>query len=152
MVKVIILKKNLLGNIGDIVKVKSGYARNYLIPYGYALYTYEYNLNKFSKKKLLNEKNIDKKIKEYKKIYNKILKLSPLKLGFRCSDNGKLFGSLNSLDICNIISKTIKYKISRKSVSIVGGKIKYLGEYSIDICLYKEHKIKIILNIISLNN
>ncbi len=152
MIKVIILKKFLLGNIGDIIKVKSGYARNYLIPYGYVLYACKYNLNKFSKENLLNKDNIDKKNKEYKKIYNKILKLSPLKLSFRCSDNGKLFGSLNSLDICNIISKNINYKISRKCVSIMGGKIKYLGEYIVNISLYKKYTINFILNIVSLNN
>ncbi len=149
MIKIIIIKKNSLGKIGNILNVKLGYARNYLIPYNFALYATKNNINKFNRINLIKDIKDKNKKKKLHIIYKNIILLSPIKLYYKCSKNGKLFDSLNSNDISNIISKKLNYKLSKKSIILLNGPIKFIGKHLINISLNKK-KIDFYINIIAI--
>lgn len=150
MIKVIVLKNSNLGKIGDIINVKSGYARNYLIPYKKVLIANKNNINKFSKKKYNFDFLKDKKNKFFSNLYKKINLLSPLKLYYRCTKNGKLFDSLKCIDIYRILLKRIKLKFSKKIIFLPKGPIKYLGEHTINIKIYKKDILYFKINLVSI--
>ncbi len=150
MIKVIILKKSYLGKIGDVINVKSGYARNYLIPFKKVLYFNDDNLKKINKKKILFNIIKNKNIKKIDDIYNKIILLSPMNLYYRCSKVGKLFSSFKLFDLYKIFLKKLKYKISKKNIFFPNGPIKYIGKHTINIFLNNNKKIDFIINIISI--
>ena len=102
---VVVLLENIknLGNIGDVVNVKRGHGRNFLIRYGKALIASKINIEFVQKKKVkLNEKNISLK-KNAKKIYD-IINKKNYKFLKRAKDNNELYGSIKPKEI----SKTIK--------------------------------------------
>ncbi len=150
MVKIIILKKSILGNVGDIISVKFGYARNYLVPYNKALYFNKKNLDLFNEKKKVINKIKNKRIKDFNKFYNKIILLSPMNLYYRCSRNGKLFSSFKVSDMCKVLFKKIKFKISKKNIFFPNGPIKYIGKHIINIIFLKNKKLDFVINIISI--
>ncbi len=149
MIKVIILEKSLLGKVGDVINVKFGYARNFLIPYQKALYFNDSNIREFNKKKKFLNEIENKKINEIKDIYKKIVLLSPIKLYYKCSKNGKLFNSFKKFDLYKIFLKKLKYKISKKNIFFPNGPIKYIGKHIVNILFYKNRKINFVINIIS---
>ena len=96
----VVLLENIksLGQIGDVVKVKRGHARNFLIKYGKALKASKENINLVIKKKSeLNEKNLELK-KSAKKIYD-IINASKHKFMKRVKENNELYGSIKPLEI-----------------------------------------------------
>ncbi len=135
-IKVIILDKYIT-NIGNIISVKPGYARNYLIPNFKAVYANDINIKKFSKKYISLINGSKKKFIYKNEIYKKIIKLSPLEFCLRSDDNNKLFCSVKSVDIKNLIFKKLNIKISEKYILFPKGPIKYLGDYIIKINLCK---------------
>ena len=103
----IVLLENIknLGKIGDVVNVKRGYGRNFLIKYGKALKASEANINIVNKKKVeLNEKNITLK-KNAKKIHD-VINRKNYKFSKRTKDNNELYGSIKPREIAKSISKT----------------------------------------------
>ncbi len=150
MVKVILLNKSFLGKIGNIINVKSGYARNYLIPYNKALYFNNDNIKKVNEEKMSFNILKDKNIKKIDSIYKKVILLSPMNLYYRCSKFGKLFSSFKIFDLYKIFLKKIKYKISKKNIIFPNGPIKYIGKHIINIYFNKNKKIDFIINIISI--
>ncbi|HYM92785.1 MAG TPA: 50S ribosomal protein L9, partial [Chitinophagaceae bacterium] len=114
-----------LGAVNEVVKVKNGYARNYLLPRRLAVE------NSTSNKKQLEEKMKQLKKKEEKmlaEINNVVerLKESPLKIGAKTGTSGKIFGSVTSLQISRAIREQKGYEIDRKKISIVD-EVKELG-------------------------
>ena len=108
----IVLLENIksLGNIGDIVNVKRGHGRNFLIKYGKALKASEVNINLVNKKKEeLNEKNITLK-KNAKKIYD-IINKKNYKFSKRTKDNDELYGSIKPREIAKTIESLDKIEI-----------------------------------------
>ncbi len=149
MVKIILLNKTMLGNVGSIVDVKSGYARNYLIPYNRAIYASKDNINKFNEKFSLISELKKKRKNEINKLYKKIILLSPLIIKSKCSKKGKLFGSITAETISKIISKKINFNISRNFVILPNSSLKYLSKYKIIISLYKKKEFDFFIEIIS---
>ncbi len=145
-VKVIILDKSI-SNIGNILKVNPGYARNYLIPYNKAVYATYKNINKFSNK----SKFLDFKLFKLDKLKRKIISLSPLNIKLRSDKNNKLFCSIKNIDIKNIFLDKLNIKISKKCIILPKGPIKYLGNYIINISLYKKDYFNFLIKIKSLN-
>ncbi len=149
MIKIILLNKNKLGNIGNIVNVKSGYARNYLIPYGKAIYASKKNVIKFNEKLSLAKKLEKEELHKINDLYRKIISLSPLIIKSRCSGNGKLFGSINSENISKIISSKINFKITKNFIILPDGPLKYLSKYKIIISLYKRKRFDFFVDVVS---
>ncbi len=135
MVSVILLEKiSKLGNIGEEVKVKPGFARNYLLPNGKAIRASEENKKVFEQKREELVKINDEKIKIATEKLKKIL--NTLNITREASEQGALFGSVTARDI----AKEIKIKdleINVKDV-ILKSNIKNIGEYQVKIVLHPE--------------
>jgi large subunit ribosomal protein L9 len=144
-VEVILLESlNKLGGIGDLVTVKDGYARNYLIPQKKALRANDENKEYFSKiKQDLVEKN--KKIIEDAKLT--VQKISKLEVNFirNASDNGQLYGSVSPKDVSNYFSEK-KINIKPSNVNFHDA-IKKIGIYDINIRLHPEVGCNLRINI-----
>ena len=145
----LILKKTVqnLGFKDDIVKVKNGYGRNFLIPQGYAILATE------SSKKVLQENIKQKAFKEKKVIESskeraeRILELS-IKISSRVSTGNILFGSVTSKDVIDELGKN-KIRINKNAIKIPGKKIKKIGSYSATIRLHRELSIELPFEVIA---
>jgi large subunit ribosomal protein L9 len=134
----VILKSNIekLGAKDEIVNVKPGYARNYLIPRGYAAAATE------SARKMLSE-NLKQRAHKETKILAEAqgvaekLGALDLKIGTKASETGKIFGSINTIQISEALTKA-GFNIDRKSISITDEHIKTLGAYEAKVKLHKE--------------
>jgi len=127
-----------LGDVGDIVEVKSGYANNYLIPNGVALPATRGNINQTELVKKAAIKVEARNIKEAEELAGK---LGALEVTFivKTGEEGKLYGSITNKDIAEKIFEDKKIEIDRKKVDM-HEHIKELGEYDIELKLYKEVK------------
>jgi large subunit ribosomal protein L9 len=147
MTKVVVLekfKKNW--DIGSVVAVKDGYARNYLIPNGKAKFATKKNIEDIK----LIEENLLKKDTESKSLAeNTANNINNLKFTkeIAAKENGELYGSLSVADIVSFLSEN-EITIQKKSVKL-GNKIKTTGEYSVDIDLHPEVNCSLNIEILS---
>ena len=143
--QVILLESlNKLGKAGEIVAVKDGYAKNYLIPQNKAIVANKANLadlkNKISKINSENDKRIAKASTMKENLDGKTYEIQ-----IDANDEGILYGSVNQQQIIRLISDKIK---DISADSIVMPQIKNLGEYSITVRLYEDISAKINLSVI----
>ena len=134
----VILLENIknLGNIGDVVNVKRGHGRNFLIKYGKALKASKENIDFVNKKKSeLNEKNIVLK-KNAKKIYD-IINKKNYKFSKQTKDNDELYGSIKPKEISTTIEKVDKLQIKPSQIDLSSEIIK-IGTYDAKINLHAE--------------
>ncbi len=127
-----------LGDIGDEVEVKSGYANNYLIPNGLAVPATRGNINQM---KLVRQAAIKVEARNVKEAEELAEKLKGLEITFvvKTGEEGKLYGSITNKDIAEKISEERKIEMDRKKIDLQEH-IKELGEYDIELKLYKEVK------------
>jgi len=134
----VVLLENIknLGNIGDLVDVKRGYGRNFLIKYGKALKASKINIDFVNKKKdVLNEKNISLK-KNAKKIYD-IINKKNYKFLKRVKDNDELYGSIKPREISKTIENIDKVEIKSSQIDLTKEIIK-IGFYEVKVNLHAE--------------
>ena len=144
----IILKQDInnLGYKDDIVTVKPGYARNYLIPQGMAILDTERN------RKVLDEELRQRAHKE-EKIKNEAMEkahaLEGLKLQIpaKAAATGKIFGSVNNIMIANAIKEATNIEVDRKQIVLNEDAIKELGEYTAKVKLHKEVQVEVAFNV-----
>ena len=144
----VVLLENIknLGQIGDIVKVKRGHGRNFLIKYGKALRASEENINIVNKKKAeLNQKNLELK-KSAKKIFD-IINNTSYKFSKRAKDNEELYGSIKPMELSKEIEATKKVKIKPSQIDL-GKEIKKIGTYEAKINLHAEIQAKIHIEVV----
>ena len=131
--QVIIKKKNeKLGEVGDIINVKDGYARNYLLPRGLVVKATPGNLKEIELIKLQIKKRFDKKINSQKELAKKLSKLKiniPVKVG----EDNQIFGSVTSNNIAEHLAKK-GFEIDKKSI-ILDEPLKSLGIHNVDLRL-----------------
>lgn len=145
----LILKKDVenLGFADDVVTVKNGYGRNYLIPQGYAILATE------SAKKVLAENlrqrahKEEQVIKEAKKAASKLDDLQ-LKMTAKAGAGDKLFGSITHGDLSEALADK-GVEIDKKFISILGGNIKRLGQYDAKIRFHREVVIDFTFEVIA---
>jgi len=143
--KIVLLERvQKLGKMGDIVDVKSGYARNFLLPFNKALMTTEQNIQYYEKQKSkLEAKNIEN-IKEAESLKAKINGISFTLI--RCaSDAGALYGSVSAKDIMDVVSEN-GIVIAKNQINLEKP-IKELGIYKIIVSLHPEISSEIIINV-----
>ena len=141
----IILKQdvNKLGYKDEIVKVRDGYANNYLIPQGYAIVATPSNkkiLAENLKQRAFKEAKIKQDAEAYAETLNKI---EGLKIAAKASETGKIFGSVNTIQIADAIKAQFDIDVDRKKISIVGDAIKEVGTHKVIVSVYKEIKSEI---------
>ncbi len=143
--KVVLLERvQKLGQMGDIVDVKSGYARNFLLPFHKALRATEQNIQYYEKQKsILEAKNIEN-IKEAESLKAKINGLS-FTLIRSASDAGALYGSVSAKDIMDVVSEN-GIVIAKNQINLEKP-IKELGIYKIIVSLHPEISSEIIINV-----
>ena len=145
----IILKQDIpkLGNKDDIINVKNGYGRNYLIPKGLATLAtatnkkiHEEILRQRAHKEAKLREDADKQIENMNQV--------ELKIGAKTSSTGKIFGSVNNIQIAEAL-KAKGYDIDRKNITITGDIIKEIGSYKATVKLHKDIKAEISFEVFS---
>ena len=131
----LILKEDVenLGFKDDVVKVKNGYGRNFLIPNGLAMLATESNKKVLAEKIKQSQNKQKKAIEEAQKIVKKLEKLD-LKIAAKALEGDKLFGSITSADICKELAEN-KLEIEKKYIQL-SSNIKKTGSYSAKIRLH----------------
>ncbi len=126
-----------LGQRNELVQVKSGYARNYLIPRKLAVEGSSSNLKQLNEKLKVKDKKDSAMLAEVNKVID-TLKASPVKVSAKTGTSGKIFGSVTSLQIARAIRDQKGYEIDRKRITITDD-VKELGTYKATIDLGKSH-------------
>jgi len=135
----IILAKDVakLGSAGDILKVKDGYARNYLIPKGFALIANEKNEKQLEFNKRVIDKKINTEIIEAKLLASK-LAACEIRVKKKVGEEGKLFGSVTNREIESALKEN-GFEISHKDI-ILDSNIKKSGVYEVEVKLFRDVK------------
>jgi large subunit ribosomal protein L9 len=144
----VILKQdvNKLGQKDDIITVKDGYGRNYLIPKGYGIQATESAL-KIHSENLRQRAHKEAKIKqEAEKIAEKLSGVKVV-IGAKTSSAGKIFGSVNTIQIAEAL-KDKGFDIDRKSILLTDDQIKEVGSYKATIKLHREVKVEIDFDVV----
>ena len=130
-----------LGNLGDVVKVKDGYARNYLIPHGKAKRATEENLKVFEARRAELEKTQAAALAQAQERGARLDGLT-LKIAQRAGPDGKLFGSVTNHDIVEAL-KAQGHEVERAQIRMPAGPLKQVGEFPLQIALHTDVVVKI---------
>ena len=120
-----------LGGANELVTVKNGYARNFLIPQKFAVEANPSNLKQLEERQKVAKKKEDKMLAEIKSVIA-ALQSSAVKLTAKTGTSGKIFGSITSLQIARAIRDQKGYEIDRKRISLVD-EVKELGTHKASI-------------------
>ncbi len=139
----IILKQDLdkLGNVDDIVNVKPGYARNYLIPQGYAILATK-TAKKIHEENMRQKSHKESKLRENAEAIAAKMEGLKIRVPAKTSSTGKIFGSVNTIMLSEALTKE-GFDIDRKHITIKGDAVKEIGEYNASIKIYKNIRVSI---------
>ena len=144
---VLLEKIKKLGNLGDIVKVKAGYARNFLIPKGKAVFATKDNLRKFEERRSELETKAGDLLKQAEENKAKIEKLN-IELKVKASDEGRLYGSIAPKDIMLAIAEK-GVQIEKQNILMPHGLIRQTGEFEVGIQLHSDVHLDIMVNVLA---
>ena len=140
--QIILLEKVVnLGDLGQIVKVKDGYARNFLIPQGRARRATEANKAEFEAKRAELEKAAAAKLAQARAEGEKLAG-NTIKLTQKAGVDGRLFGSVTNFDIAEELNKQ-GYKVAKAQVRMPNGPIKMVGDSSVSVALHTDVVVEI---------
>lgn len=126
-----------LGNLGDRVKVKSGYGRNYLIPQGKALPASEANIKMFEERRAELERKAASEVDAANLRAAKLTELAAVTVTAKAGDEGKLFGSVGTRDIATAITDA-GVEVKKAEVLMPNGPIRHTGDFVIEIQLHSD--------------
>ncbi len=133
-----------LGLMGEVVRVKDGYARNYLLRQNKALRATKKNLERFENQRVeLEANNLDQR-KDAEKVGAKLEGLSVIMLR-QAAESAQLYGSVNARDIANEVTEA-GFTVDRRQV-LLGAAIKVLGVHNVDVALHPEVSVSIVVNV-----
>jgi large subunit ribosomal protein L9 len=139
-----VLLKNNVDNLGDkdeIVSVKNGYGRNYLIPQGKAVLATE-SIKKMNAETLRQRAHKAEKVKaEAEKSVAKLEK-AKIKVLAKVGENGKIFGSVSNVQVAEALVSA-GFEVERKNINLIGDAIKTAGKYKANVQLHKEISVEI---------
>ncbi|HOE38293.1 MAG TPA: 50S ribosomal protein L9 [Bacteroidales bacterium] len=137
----IILKQDVdnLGHKDEIVNVKPGYARNYLIPQGYAIMATA-SAKKVYEENMKQKAHKEAKLREDAEVVAEKMNGLSLRIGTKTSSTGKIFGSINTVMIAEALEKE-GFNIERKNITLKGEAIKEVGNYEANVKIYKNIKV-----------
>ncbi len=136
-----------VGYKNDLVSVKDGFGRNYLIPKGLATVATESRKKSLAELKKQQAYKEDKIIKEAESMAE-VLKDIELTIGVKAGTSGKIFGSVNSIIVANAIKEEKDLDIDRKKIQLDEEHIKEIGKHTATIKLYKDISVDISLNVV----
>ena len=135
-----------LGGANEMVNVRPGYARNYLIPQKYAIEASESNRKVLEERRKVAQKREDKLLAEIAKV-TEVLKSSPVKVGAKIGTSGKIFGSVTSIQLARAIREQKGYDIDRRRIAIVDD-IKEAGMHKATIDFGKDNVLDLEFEVI----
>ncbi len=146
--EIILLEKIAnLGGLGDRIKVKPGYARNFLIPKGKATEATPANLARFEARRAELERVAAELLAKAKARAEQLAELI-VTLSVKTGSEGRLFGSVGAADIANAVSAA-GIELQKHEIRLSTGSIRQIGEYDVDLLLHPEVKTQIRVNIIA---
>jgi len=146
----IILKKDVaeLGYAHDVVTVKDGFARNFLIPQGHAVMATESN-KKINAEDLRQKSFKAQKTRKEAELVAKSLENVTVKIGAKAAASGKIYGSVNAIQIAEALQEQFKIEIDRKKIHVDGESIKEVGNYTASIRLHKDIQVNINFEVVA---
>lgn len=146
--EIILLEKVAnLGVLGDRVKVKPGYARNFLIPKGKATIATAANLARFEARRAELERTAAESLAQARARAEQLAELI-VTLSVKTGSEGRLFGSVGAADIADAVSAA-GIELQKLEVRLPTGSIRQIGEYDVDLHLHNEVKTQIRVNIVA---
>lgn len=146
--QIILLEKIVnLGNLGDLVTVKPGYARNYLVPKGLATVATAENIKMFESRRMELEKASADKLQAAKARANE-LEGQSVEIAGRASDEGKLFGSVGVIEIADAFTAK-GLEITKAEIQLPEGPIKAIGEYEVAASVHPEVNFTIVVKVVA---
>ena len=136
-----------LGATNEVVKVKNGYARNYLLPRQLAVENNPSNRKQLEERMKQVKKKEDKMLAQINSVVEK-LKEAPLKLGAKTGTSGKIFGSVTPLQISRAIREQRGYEIDRRKINIIE-EVKELGTYKANIEFGNGHSTEVEFEVVA---
>jgi len=137
-----------LGGLGDKVSVKSGYARNYLLPQGKAVFASKENVEHFEARRADLEKKLAEALTAAQARADKLAALTEVTIASKAGDEGKLFGSIGTRDIADAITAA-GVEVVKAEVRLPLGTIRETGEFDIAIHLHNDVDTEIKLVVIA---
>jgi len=146
----IILKQDItgLGYKNDLLTVKDGYGRNYLIPKGLAMVATESNKKQLAELKK-QQAFKEEKIRKEADAIAQTLEGAALKIAVKASTTGKIFGSVNNIIVAAAIKDQKNLEIDRKKINLDGDSIKEVGQYKAVVKLHKDVEVELELDVIA---
>ena len=135
-----------LGELGDVVKVKDGFARNFLIPHGKAKRATEANRKEFESKRAELEKAQAETLAKAKSRGEKLEGLT-LQITQKAGPDGRLFGSVTNYDIVEALQKQ-GHEVERANVRMPQGALKQVGDFPIQIALHTDVTVTITVSVL----
>lgn len=144
----VILKQYIanLGHKNDIVEVKNGYGRNYLIPKNFAILATK-SAKKIHAENLKQRAHKEEKIKNEAMALAETIKVVEIKIGAKTSSTGKIFGSVNTIQIADILNAN-GVEVDRKKI-LIKEAIKEIGNYTVVIKLHREVEVELPFEVFS---
>jgi large subunit ribosomal protein L9 len=130
-----------LGAVNEMVTVRPGYARNYLIPQKYAIEASGSNKKVLEERQKQLKKREEKLMAEINKV-REVMSSSPLKIGAKTGTSGKIFGSVTSIQLVRAIREQKGYEIDRRRISILD-EVKEVGTYKAQIDFGKDNIVEV---------
>ncbi|MGV8804204.1 MAG: 50S ribosomal protein L9 [Polaromonas sp.] len=145
--QIILLDKVVnLGNLGEVVKVKDGYARNFLIPSGRARRATALAMKEFEAKRAELEKAAAAKLAE-SQAHGEKLAGSTVKLTQKAGVDGRLFGSVTTADIAQEVSKQGGFAVNKSQIRLSNGLIKTTGDHPVSVALHTDVTVEITVTV-----
>ena len=145
--QIILLEKVLnVGQLGDVVKVKDGYARNYLIPQGKARRATKTAMAEFEARRAELEKVQAEKLVAAQAVAEK-LEGESIEIASKAGVDGRLFGSITNADIAEAL-KAKGFVVTKSQVRVIEGNVKAVGAYSVAVALFTDVNATIALNVV----
>jgi large subunit ribosomal protein L9 len=144
---ILIQDVNNLGGANELVNVKNGYGRNFLIPSKLAVEANSANLKQLEERRKQLGKKEEKLLAEFNNVVS-VLQTSPLKIGAKTGTSGKIFGSVTSVQIARAIREQKGYEIDRRRIHIIDD-VKELGNYKAKIDFGKGQEIEVDFEVVS---
>ena len=147
--QVILLEKiTNVGNLGDVVKVKDGFARNFLIPQGKAKRATAANLKEFEGRRTELEKKANEQLTGAQERAEKLEGLK-IDIAQKAGVDGRLFGSVTNADIAEAVTKSTNIQVKKAEIRMPQGPLKHIGEFPIVIQLHSDVLANITVHVVA---